>query len=389
MTRKRCIFASKIEEIMNRPIYNWQFEEWPHLKWDVNTLLPKLSSARHLHGLLAGRLSTLGFEIQAKATLDALSDEIVSSSVVEGVNLDAGMVRSSLARHLRLSTVGLPLPSHYIDGVVQVMMDAVENCDAPLTSERLFGWHSVLFPPSTADIYGIKVGAWREGDEPMQVVSGAMGHEKVHFEAPPSSIVPREMAQLIKWMNDYSGDPIIKAAIAHLWFVSIHPFDDGNGRIARTLTEMMLARADGMSQRFYSMSTQILKNRKQYYNVLEQSQRTIDVTEWLDWFLDRLHDALQESRDVVDRSLRKREFWEHHRAEVLNQRQVMMVNRLYDGFEGVLTARKWAKMCKCSASTALRDINELIEKNILTSSDNGGRSTHYLLNVMGQTGGGE
>lgn len=363
-----------------RLVYNWQKESWPDFTWDRDAVKPLLERARNNLGVLSGMLRVFGFELQSKAALDALSVELTNSWSIEGVELSDKMVRSSLAHKLMLDTAGLPEPSHYVDGIVQVMLDAVQHSMAPVTAERLHAWHSLLLPPKSAVVYGITIGDWRQGEAPMQVVSGAYGHERVHFEAPPTKSVAREMERLINWINQTDNlDYILKAAITHLWFLSIHPFDDGNGRMARTLTEKLLARGDNLQQRFYSMSREICENKKRYYEVLEQSQRTLDITQWLCWFLTTLDAAITRSQTFAMRIAKKAEFWHANRHVPMNERQVVMVNKLWDGFEGKLTARKWAKMMKCSPATALRDINDLMANGVLKIAAPRGRSTNYLL----------
>ena len=307
-----------------------------------------------LEGRIAGMMGGLGFEIQSKTSLDVMTEDVIRSNEIEGILLNADKVRSSVARHLGLPTEGLPEPDHYTEGVVQVMIDAVRNSAVPLSEERLFNWHAALFPTGRSGMIPITVACWRVGEEPMQVVSGAHGKEKVHYEAPPSSAVPEEMKRFIGWFNtEERTDPVLKAAIAHLWFVAIHPFDDGNGRLTRTLTDMLLARADGMPHRFYSMSAEILLNRNEYYTVLENTTtKDVDITLWLEWFLRTLRDAMKRSEEVVKRVVAKALFWQEHREVAMNERQVKVVNKLWDGFEGKLTTAKWAKICKTSQPTA-------------------------------------
>lgn len=366
-----------------RRIYNWQQEGWPHFTWDSGQILSLLGKVHQHMGVLAGKLSLLGYEQQASTTLDALSSELVNSWRIEGIELNDAMVRSSLSRKLGLDIAGLPEASHYIDGVVQVMLEAVQHCCDPVTEQRLNGWHSILIPLKSAQIYRITVGEWRQGEAPMQVVSGAFGREKVHYEAPPSAQVPDEMAKLLTWIDQRDDlDPILKAAIAHLWFVSIHPYDDGNGRIARTLTELLLARGDGFKHRFYSMSRQICLSKKKYYDVLERTQSSLDITQWLLWFLATLESALEQSEAEMNRVVLKSKFWQIHRHVAMNERQTAMINRMWDGIEGKMTAKEWGKMMKCSAATALRDINDLIEKGILVAELPGGRSTSYRLTSL-------
>lgn len=336
---------------------------------------------RNLEGRVYGLMSGLGLELQNRTSLDVMTQDVLRSCEIEGELLNPDRVRSSIARHLGVEVEGLPDPDHYTDGVVQVMLDAVKNRDAELTHERLFNWHAALFPTGRSGMYPITVASYRVGSEPMQVVSGAMGKERVHYEAPSSELVSDMMSEFLQWVN-YEGDvdPVLKAAIAHLWFVAIHPFDDGNGRLTRTITDMLLARADGMSHRFYSMSAEILRERKAYYEVLEKTTTgNVDITFWLEWFLLTLRNAILRSETTIKKVVKKSIFWQENREVAMNERQVKVVNKLWDGFEGKLTTSKWAKMTKTSQATALRDINDLIEKGILCASNEGGRSMNYLL----------
>ncbi len=364
-----------------RPVYIWQYPTWADFTWNNDELISLLSEVRNLEGKIQGLMGGLGFDVRNKASLDVMTEDVLRSSEIEGVILDSDRVRSSIARHLGIESEGLPEPDHYTEGVVQVMLDAVRNSENPLTHERLFGWHSALFPTGRSGMYKITVGAYRVGEEPMQVVSGAMGRERVHYEAPASAEVPKMMDDFLTWVNDDNHiDPVLKAAVAHLWFVAIHPFDDGNGRITRTITDMLLAKADGMPHRFYSMSAEIMKVRKSYYEVLEKTTTgSLDITLWLDWFLRAMKNAILHSEEVVRRIVRKSSFWERHREVSMNERQVKMINRLWDGFEGKLTSSKWAKITKTSPATALRDITDLLDKGVLVVSEDGGRSTNYLL----------
>lgn len=363
-----------------REVYLWQKPDWPHFTWSADLLIVLLGEVRNLQGQLAGRMSVLGFE-GLEQQLEAMTQEIVGSSLIEGVQLNAQSVRSSLARHLGMDALGDIVPDHYSEGVVNAIMEATSDYQAELTSERLFNWHSALFPTGRSNGIRITVADWRKGEEPMQVVSGALGHEKIHYEAPPSSLVPSMMNDFIQWVNTPDiTDPLIRAAIAHLWVVSIHPFDDGNGRITRTITELMLARADGMSQRFYSMSAEIMRQRKNYYDVLEKAQHgSMDVTQWIIWFLSALKESITTALNTTDRTLRKTAFWKLHGHKVTNDRQRKILNMLWDGFEGKLTTQKYARIAHCSHDTALRDIQQLVETGILSKSTEGGRSTSYQL----------
>lgn len=361
-------------------VYLWQNDKFPRFEWETDALLLPLGEVHTLQGQLLGRMSALGFEGLSQQ-VEAVTQEIIGSSRIEGVTLNADSVRSSVARHLGLETAGNERSDHYTEGVVNAMMQATQDFAEPLTAERMFGWHAAFFPTGYSDGYKITVANWRVGDEPMQVVSGPMGKEKVHYVAPPSDMVPAMMERFIAWCNTPNDtDPILRAAIAHLWFVTIHPFDDGNGRMARTITELMLARADNSSQRFYSLSAEIMKQRKEYYDVLEQAQKgAIDVTPWLLWFVKTLRNALVFSLQTTDRVLQKASFWSKHKETELNERQRKIINRLWDGFDGKLTTQKYAKINHCSQDTALRDIQSLIEKGILRKTEEGGRSTNYEL----------
>lgn len=364
-----------------RPLYIWQQPTWAKFTWDNEKLITLLSKVRNLEGRVLGLMSGLGFSVQNTTSLDVMVEDVLRSSEIEGEFLNADRVRSSIARHLGIETEGLPEPDHYTEGVVQVMLDAVRNSNEPLTHDRLFNWHAALFPTGRSGMYPITVGAYRVGAEPMQVVSGAMGREKVHYEAPDSEVVPAMMNEFLEWINDQQDiDPILKAAIAHLWFVAIHPFDDGNGRLTRTITDMLLAKADGIPHRFYSMSAEILRERKGYYAALEKTTTgSMDITLWLEWFLQTLFSAILRSETTVQRVVNKSLFWQQYREVAMNERQVKVINMLWDGFEGKLTTSKWSKITKTSQATALRDISDLVYKGILVAADEGGRSTNYLL----------
>lgn len=381
MRRKRSIFVAIIAQnkIVNF-MYIYQTKDWPNFTWDNGKLLILLANVRHLQGRLLGQMESLGFKLKEEAVLSTLTLDVLKSTEIEGEILNKDQVRSSIARKLGLEVSGLVDSPRNVDGVVEMMLDATQNYDKPITTERLLGWHAALFPTGFSGMFKIEIGKYRSGD--MQVVSGAMGKEKVHYEAPKPNLVEAEMNLFLKWFNDASAniDPVLKAAIAHFWFVTIHPFDDGNGRIARAITDLQLARSDGSSQRFYSMSNQILVERKKYYAILEKSQHgTIDITEWLVWFLSCLENALLNSTDVLDSVLKKARFWEKHSQTPLNDRQRLMLNKLLDGFDGKLTSSKWAKIAKCSQDTAIRDIQDLINNNILYKEAQGGRSTNYEL----------
>ena len=365
-----------------RPIYIWQYPEWPSFTWNDSRLIALLSEVRNLEGKIQGMMGGLGFDVQSMTALNVMTEDVLRSNEIEGVILNSDKVRSSIAKHLGIDTAGLPQPDHYTEGVVQIMMDAVTNCNKPLTPERLFNWHAALFPTGRSGMYPITVGAYRTGSEPMQIVSGAMRKEKVHYEAPPSDVVPDMMTDFLRWINSDNTvtDPVLKAAVTHLWFVAIHPFDDGNGRLTRTITDMQLAKADGFHLRFYSMSAEILREKKTYYEILEHTtSNSTDITEWLEWFLNTMKSSILRAEETVKRVVSKSSFWQRHREIPMNERQVKVVNMLWDGFTGKLTSSKWAKITKTSQATALRDITDLIEKGILTAAADGGRSSNYLL----------
>lgn len=361
-------------------VYIWQHQDWPNFRWNAEAILEPLTKTSRLHGLLNGRMSILGFNEKTGPLLTAMTDELIGSSEIEGVFLNPNSVRNSIARRLGLENDGLLVEDHYVEGLVDVMLDAFRNCREPLTEGRLFGWHAALFPTGRSGMRKITVADWRQGTESMQVVSGALGHEKIHYEAPPSIEVPREMMRLLKWYSNADMSPFLMAAIAHLWFVTIHPFDDGNGRIARTLADMTLARLDFDSARYYSMSAEINRNKKTYYDILEKTQKgNLDITEWLLWFFECLESALSRASDTIERTLQKVAYWDKFRGVGINERQRKVINRLWDGFEGKLTSSKWAKICHCSQDTALRDINDLVAKGMLRHGDQSGRSSNYLL----------
>lgn len=356
--------------------------DWPAFTWDAQTLARPLAAARHRQGRLLGRMEGLGFELRTEASLTTLTSDIVKSSAIEGENLNPGEVRSSIARRLGIDVGGYIPASRDVEGIVEVMLDATQNYGCPLTAERVFGWHAALFPTGRSGMRRIIVGAWRTAEAgPMQVVSGPLGRERVHFEAPSADRLENEMARLLAWFNqDGDVDPVLKAALAHFWFVTIHPFEDGNGRIARAIADMALARADGSFNRFYSMSTQIEAERRDYYRQLEAQQRgDLDVTPWLIWFLACLDRALGRAEGTLAAVTAKARLWEFVNRQPLNDRQRLIINRLLDGFEGNLTTSKYAKIAKCSSDTALRDIRELLERGILLQNEGGGRSTSYRL----------
>jgi Fic family protein len=362
--------------------YIYLLPNWPQFTWKYEDLLGILGKVRHLQGKLLGRMESLGFALKKEAMLETLTLDVIKSSEIEGEILNPEQVRSSIARRLGMDISGLIPSDRNVEGVVEMMLDATQQNEQPLNSERLFGWHAALFPTGRSGIYKIVVGNWRKDETgPMQVISGAMGKEKVYYQAPDATIIDKEMNAFMEWFNSEGKlDPVIKAGIAHLWFVTVHPFEDGNGRIARAITDMQLTRADGNKQRYYSMSAQIRLERKGYYNVLEKTQKgNLDISEWLHWFLNCMMDALIATDDTLAKVLMKAKFWEKHAILITNERQRLMLNKLLDGFEGKLTSSKWAKITKCSPDTALRDITELITKQVLSKEGAGGRSTNYEL----------
>jgi Fic family protein len=360
--------------------YLWQAEDWPTWSYDLTALAGPLASVSHAQGMLMGRLADVGMALREQSNLAALTEDVVKSSEIEGEHLDVQSVRSSIARRLGVDIGALAPVDRHVEGVVAMMIDATANAAATVTRERLFGWHAALFPTGYSGMNRIRTGDWRDDTGgPMQVVSGPIGRQRVHYEAPPADRLEAEMAHFLHWVNGASGEPaIIKAGIGHLWFVTLHPFDDGNGRIARALGDLLLARADGHQRRFYSLSAQIQRDRKAYYAILERTQKGRgDVTGWLGWFLDTLHRALGQAHLSLDAVLAKARFWQRLAGIPLNARQVDLLNRLIDGFDGKLTTSKWAAMAKCSPDTALRDITELLDHGILRKSAAGGRSTGY------------
>jgi Fic family protein len=363
--------------------YIYKDKDWPDFYWKQGKIAPKLAEVRHRQGRLLGRMEGLGFNLQAEANLHTLTLDVVKSSEIEGEVLNPDQVRSSIARRLGMDIGGLIPTDRHVEGIVEMMMDATQNYSTPLKDERLFGWHAAMFPTGRSGMHRILVGNYRDNSkkDPMQVVSGPMGKERVHFQAPDSHVLVSEMNRFLDWFNTTeSADPVIKAAIAHLWFVTIHPFDDGNGRIARAITDLQLSRADQSAQRFYSMSTQIRAERSDYYDVLEKTQKgSLDITAWLDWFLNCLGHALTNTDETLGVVMKKARFWEKHSTTALNERQRIVLNKLLNGFEGKLTSSKWAKITKTSQDTAGRDINDLVQQGILIKEPSGGRSTSYLL----------
>lgn len=361
-----------IHELKAWPTYTWQESKFNHLLTDVH----------YQQGKLLGLMNALGYESQKEATLTTLTEDVIKTSAIEGEQLDLLQVRSSVAKHLGFKTDISLRPNKNVEGIVTVLFDAIKDFDQPLTQERLFSWHKSLFSSGESGFHKIKIGSWRNKSSGiMQVVSGPIGREKVHYVGPSYNRLKKEMGQFLRWFNTKSNlDLIIKSAIAHFWFVTIHPFDDGNGRIARALSDMLLARSERTNQRFYSMSSQIQKERNDYYHLLETCQKgTLDITDWLIWFLNCLQRAIHHSYFTLNKILLKAQFWQCHVETLFNERQRSIINRLLGDFQGKLTSSKWAKMTKCSQDTALRDINDLLVRKILAKEAAGGRSTSYKL----------
>ena len=362
--------------------YIHELKEWPEFYWDYARLAGLLAAVRHRQGRLIGRMEGLGFNLRSDATLQALTEDVIKSSEIEGEKLDRGAVRSSLAKRLGIDAAGTAATDRNVEGVVEMIIDATQKFDKPLTAERLFGWHSALFPTGRSGISKIRVGKWRDdGKGPMQVVSGPIGKTKVYFQAPEARRLKKEMRTFLSWFKDKNAiDAILRSGIAHLWFVTLHPFDDGNGRIARAIADLCLAHSENSPQRFYSMSSQICLERNAYYDILEKTQKgNLDITGWLEWFLECLGRAFEGAETILGAVLKKAHFWDDHREEPFNDRQRKILNRLLDGFEGKLTSSKWAALGKCSQDTAFRDIEELIKRGILIKNRGGGRSTNYSL----------
>lgn len=362
--------------------YIYQNKNWTDFTWNDKAINAVFGEVRLMQGKIIGQMNALGFSAKEEATLATLTLDVIKSSEIEGELLNYDQVHSSIARRLGINTAGLVPSSRHIEGIVEMMLDATQRHNLPLTKKRLLGWHAALFPTGYSGPYEIKVGRYRTSE--MQVVSGAMGKEKVHYEAVKPELVKVEMGKFLDWFNnDNQLDPVLKAAIAHFWFIIIHPFDDGNGRIGRAITDMLLARAENSGERFYSMSSQILVERKQYYDILQKVQHsTGDITEWLKWFLHCLKNAMLTTENTTQRILRKAEFWKLHEQTPINERQRLMLNKLFDGFDGKLQTSKWAKITKTSTDTALRDIKDLVEKGILQQTDEVGRNTNYELKEM-------
>jgi Fic family protein len=362
--------------------YIYQLANWPKLSWDQKALGGRLAALRHRQGRFVGRMEALGFPLRGEAVLQTLTQEVVKSSEIEGEILHQAQVRSSIARRLGLQIGALTPADRDVEGIVEMTLDATQKYDQPLTAERLFGWHAALFPTGRSGMRKITVGAWRgDASGPMQVVSGPIGRERVHYEAPAAAKLSDEMKAFLGWFNAKDDtDPVLRAGIAHLWFVTIHPFEDGNGRIARVIADMALARSDDSAQRFYSMSAQIRQERNAYYDMLEATQRgDLDITRWLEWFLACLDRAFDGAENTLANVFRKAEFWKKHAAATFNDRQRDILSRLLEGFEGKLTSSKYATIEKSSPDTALRDITDLVERGILTKDPGGGRSTSYSL----------
>lgn len=359
--------------------YIYEYKNWTDFSWQDKVINVVFGEVRLMQGKTIGQMNALGFSAKEEATLTALTLDIVKSSEIEGEFLSYDQVRSSIARRLGINTGGLVSSSRHIEGMVEMMLDATQRYNKPLTENRLFGWHAALFPTGYSGPYAIEVGQYRTGE--IQVVSGAMGKETVHYEAVKPELVKTEMDKFLDWFNnEKSLDPVLKAAIAHFWFIIIHPFDDGNGRIGRAISDMLLARAEGSGERYYSMSSQILAERKQYHEILQKVQHSSgDITEWLYWFLNCLRNAILATEKTTQKILRKAEFWKLHEHTPINERQRLIINKLFDNFEGKLQTSKWAKITKTSTDTALRDIKDLVEKGILKQTDEGGRNTNYEL----------
>ncbi len=360
--------------------YIYQYKNWPNFTWNEEEIQVILGKVRHLQGKIFGQINALGFSLKEETMLSTLTLDVLKSSEIEGEILNYNQVRSSIARKLGIEYAGMVYADRYVDGVVEMMLDATQNYKKLLDDERLFGWHAALFPTGRSGMYKIETACYRSGE--MQVVSGPMGKEKVHYQAPPPSQVQHEMNEFLLWLNKETKiDLVIKSAVAHFWFIIIHPFDDGNGRIARAISDLMLAHSEESPLRFYSLSNQILQERKVYYDILQRVQLSDgDITEWLVWFLNCLYRALLSTEETIKKVLVKAEFWELHKNTELNSRQRLMLNKLFDGFDGKLKSSKWAKITKCSPDTALRDIKDLINKGILKQEKSGGRSTNYELN---------
>jgi len=367
-------------------VYVWELPNWPHFSWDNDRVVRTLAEARHKQGLILGRMHSLGFRLKEEAALRTLTQDVIKSSEIEGEVLDANVVRSSIARRLGMDIGALAPADRDVEGVVEMMLDATSHYDRALNKERLFSWHAALFPTGRSGLRKIRVGMWRDDtDGPMQVVSGPVGKEHVHFTAPPAERIDAEMTAFLDWFElEGATDSVLKSGVAHLWFVTIHPFDDGNGRIARAIADMALARSEHSAQRFYSMSAQIRAERKAYYDMLERTQKaTLNITSWAEWYLGCLARAIDGAQQTLAGVMIKATFWEKYATVPLNARQITLLNRLFDGFEGKLTTSKWAKLAHCSQDTAYRDILDLVSRGILAKDPEGGRSTSYSLADVG------
>ncbi|MFP6558980.1 Fic family protein [Paraburkholderia sp. B3] len=365
--------------------YIWQAGDWPNWRFDLAKLAAPMAEVSRAQGVLTGRLADVGLALRDQASLAALTEDVVKTSEIEGERLDVQSVRSSIARRLGVDVGALAPVDRHVEGVIEMVLDATTHSQSPVTRERLFGWHAALFPTGYAGLSRINVGVWRDdASGPMQVVSGPIGRQRVHFEAPPANRLEAETGRFLDWINGPAKEPpLIRAALGHLWFVTLHPFDDGNGRIARAIGDLLLARADGSLQRFYSLSAQIQRERAGYYDILERTQkRGLDVTEWLLWFFDALHRAVDQAQFTLDAVLTKARFWREWATSPFNERQVKLLNKLLDGFDGKLTSGKWAAIAKCSSDTALRDINDLLTRGVLRKTEGGGRSTSYELSEL-------
>ena len=365
-------------------MYLWQQTEWPALSWDDKFLSALLARVSRKQGRLLGKMEALGFELQDEAHLRTLTEDVIKTSEIEGEELEPDQVRSSIARRLGMEVAGLIPSEGHVDGVVEMMLDATGNYNDRLTEQRLFRWHAALFPTGHSGMQRINAGEWRyDSNGPMQIVSGPMGREIVHYEAPPAARVADEVARFLRWFEQPGDmDPLLISGLAHLWFVTIHPFDDGNGRIARAVADMALARAEESPKRFYSLSAQIRLERKDYYSTLERTQKgEVDVTRWQTWFLECFERAIEGANETLSGVMEKARFWERFATSALNDRQIKVLNRVLDEFEGKLTSSKWAKLGKCSQDTAGRDIADLIKKGALTKDAGGGRSTSYSIAV--------
>jgi Fic family protein len=363
-------------------MYLWEEAGWPKFRWNEARLLKPLANARHQQGRLLGSMLRLGFELKQEAQLEALTEDVLKSSEIEGEILDRESVRSSLARRLGIPEAGMAPVDRKTEGVVEMMLDATTNFDSPLTPQRLCGWQAALFPTGYSGMHRTRTGAWRDDAAgPMQVVSGPLERQRVHYEAPPADRVDAEMSAFLEWFSHRdSAEGLLRAGLAHLWFVTMHPFEDGNGRIARAIADQALAQSEESGQRYYSLSSQIRKERNDYYDALERTQKgSLDVTDWLTWFLGCFTRAVEGSEAALTNVLRKADFWQRHAHEPFTERQKKVLNRYLDGFEGNLTARKWAAIGKCSVPTAQRDINELIERNLLRKGSGGSKNTSYTL----------